>query len=462
MGKYFGTDGFRGEANVTLTADHAYKVGRFLGWYYGQLKRRNGDNEPPRVVIGKDTRRSSYMFEYTLIAGLTASGADAYMLHVTTTPSVAYVTRMDEFDCGIMISASHNPYYDNGIKLINTHGEKMEEQTISLIEDYIDGKLELFGQKWPELPYATQEHIGRTVDYVAGSNRYIGYLISLGLFSFRKLKIGLDCANGASWQIAKSVFDALGAKTYVINAEPNGLNINKNAGSTHIEVLQKFVVDNGLDVGFAYDGDADRCLCVDEMGNVISGDHILYILGCHMKNRGQLDNNTVVTTVMSNFGLYKAFDEKGIDYVKTAVGDKYVYEYMASNGCRLGGEQSGHIIISKYATTGDGILTSLKVLEVMLAQKKKMSQLSEGLKIYPQVLKNVRVRSKPEAQNDPEVQKAVEKVSQELGDTGRILVRESGTEPVIRVMVEAPTKQQCQMYVEQVVDVICARGHARV
>jgi len=462
MGKYFGTDGFRGEANVTLTADHAYKVGRFLGWYFGELRRRSGNTEPPCVVIGKDTRRSSYMFEYTLIAGLTASGADAYMLHVTTTPSVAYVTRMDEFDCGIMISASHNPYYDNGIKLINTHGEKMEEQTIALIEDYIDGKLELFGRTWQELPYATQERIGRTVDYVAGRNRYIGYLISLGLFSFRKLKIGLDCANGAAWNIAKSVFDALGAKTYVINAEPNGLNINENAGSTHMEGLRKFVVENGLDVGIAYDGDADRCMMVDEKGNVITGDHILYILGCQMKSRGQLDNNTVVTTVMSNFGLYKAFDEKGIDYVKTAVGDKYVYEYMASNGCRLGGEQSGHIIISKYATTGDGILTSLKVLEVMMAQKKKMSQLCDGLQIYPQVLKNVRVKSKPEAQNDPAVQEAVQRVSENLGDTGRILVRESGTEPVIRVMVEAPSKNQCEICVEQVVDVICARGHARV
>ena len=462
MGKYFGTDGFRGEANVTLTADHAYKVGRFLGWYYGELKRRSGDTEPPRVVIGKDTRRSSYMFEYTLIAGLTASGADAYMLHVTTTPSVAYVTRMDEFDCGIMISASHNPYYDNGIKLINNHGEKMEEQTIGLIEDYIDGNLQLFGRAWTELPYATRERIGCTVDYVAGRNRYIGYLISLGLFSFRKLKIGLDCANGAAWNIAKSVFDALGAKTYVINAEPNGLNINKEAGSTHIEGLKKFVVENGLDVGIAYDGDADRCIMVDETGTVLTGDHILYILGRHMKARGQLDNNTVVTTVMSNFGLYKAFDEQGIDYVKTAVGDKYVYEYMAGNGCRLGGEQSGHIIISKYATTGDGILTSLKVLEVMLAQKKKMSQLCDGLQIYPQVLKNVRVRSKPDAQNDPAVQEAVQQAAEKLGDSGRILVRESGTEPMIRVMVEASDKKLCQECVDQVVDVICARGHARV
>ena len=462
MGKYFGTDGFRGEANVNLTADHAYRVGRFLGWYYGELKRRTGSEEPPRVVIGKDTRRSSYMFEYTLVAGLTASGADAYLLHVTTTPSVAYVTRVDEFDCGIMISASHNPYYDNGIKLINSSGEKMDEQTISLVEDYLDGKLELFGRTWTELPYAVREKVGCTVDYVAGRNRYIGYLISLGLFSFRGLKVGLDCANGAAWNIAKAVFDALGAKTYVINASPNGLNINKDAGSTHIEGLQKFVVENGLDIGIAYDGDADRCLCVDEKGDVVSGDHILYILGDYMKARGQLDNNTVVTTVMSNFGLYKALDEKGIGYAKTAVGDKYGYEYMVANGCRLGGEQSGHIIISKYATTGDGILTSLKVLEVMLAKKKKLSQLSEGLTIYPQVLKNVRVKSKPEAQNDPEVQKAVQAVADKLGDTGRILVRESGTEPVIRVMVEASSKQICQECVDQVVDVICARGHARV
>ena len=460
MGKYFGTDGFRGEANVNLTADHAYKVGRFLGWYYN-IKRPAGA-EPARILIGKDTRRSSYMFEYTLAAGITASGADAYLLHVTTTPSVAYVTRMDEFDCGVMISASHNPFYDNGIKLLNAQGEKMDEETISYIEAYLDGDLNLFGAHYDEIPFAHRERIGRTVDYVAGRNRYIGYLISLGLFSFKNKKVGLDCANGAAWNIAKSVFDALGAKTYVINAQPDGTNINENAGSTHIEGLQKFVVENGLDVGFAYDGDADRCLCVDEKGNVVNGDHILYILGNYMRERGQLDNNTVVTTVMSNFGLYKALDDQGIDYAKTAVGDKYVYEYMVKNGCRLGGEQSGHIIISKYATTGDGILTSLKIMEVMLAKKLPLSELTRGLKIYPQVLKNVRVKSKPDAQNDPEVQKAVNAVAEALGETGRILVRESGTEPVIRVMVEAPTKAECQNYVDQVVDVICQQGHARV
>ena len=459
MGKYFGTDGFRGEANVNLTADHAFKVGRFLGWYYTQLKRRSGSDGPARIVIGKDTRRSSYMFEYSLVGGLVASGADAYMLHVTTTPSVAYVVRTDGFDCGIMISASHNPYYDNGIKLINSFGEKMDEGIISLVEQYLDGELEAFGRKWGELPLAHKEQIGRTVDYVAGRNRYIGYLISLGMYSFKGMKVGLDCANGSSWNIAKNVFDAMGAKTYVINADPDGYNINTNAGSTHIEGLQKFVVDNGLDVGFAYDGDADRCLCVDEKGNVVTGDHILYIYGKYMKERGKLLMNTVVTTVMSNFGLYKAFDELGIDYAKTAVGDKYVYEYMMNNGCRVGGEQSGHIIFSKYASTGDGILTSLKIMEVMMAKKKTLSQLCEGLTIYPQVLKNVRVKDKPTAQGDPDVQAAVAEVAAKLGDTGRILVRESGTEPVIRVMVEAPTQEICQQYVDQVVSVITTKGH---
>ena len=421
MGKYFGTDGFRGEAGITLTADHAYKVGRFLGWYYNALRERNGDTNPARIVIGKDTRRSSYMFEYSLVAGLTASGADAYLLHVTTTPSVAYIARVDDFDCGIMISASHNPYYDNGIKLIDCYGEKMPEETLLLVEDYIDGKLHVFDKDWPELPFAHREHIGCTVDYVAGRNRYMGYLISLGIYSFKGVKVGLDCANGSSWNIAKSVFDALGADTYAINNKPNGTNINTNAGSTHIEGLQKFVVEKGLDVGFAFDGDADRCLCVDEKGDVITGDHILYIYGCYMKERGKLLNNTVVTTVMSNFGLYKAFDEQGIGYAKTAVGDKYVYEYMAKNGCRIGGEQSGHIIFSKYASTGDGILTSLKMMEVMLAKKKPMSELAAPLKIYPQVLENVRVTDKKAAQNDPVVQEAVSKVAEALGDTGRIL-----------------------------------------
>ena len=458
MGRYFGTDGFRGEANKNLTADHAFKVGRFLGWYYGELKRRAGDMTPARIVIGKDTRRSSYMFEYSLVGGLVASGADAYLLHVTTTPSVAYVARTDSFDCGIMISASHNPYYDNGIKLINGQGEKMDEETIALVEDYLDGKLTVFGEEMKEVPFAHRDGIGRTVDYVSGRNRYIGYLISLGMYSFKGKKIGLDCANGSSWNIAKSVFDALGAQTYVMGAEPNGLNINEGVGSTHIGALAEFVKEKGLDAGFAYDGDADRCLAVDETGSIITGDHILYIYGRYLKERGELLGNTVVTTVMSNFGLYKAFDELDIGYAKTAVGDKYVYEYMQQNGCRIGGEESGHIIFSKYASTGDGILTSLKLMEVMLAKKQTLSELARPLTIYPQVLKNIRVNDKTAAQNDPDVQKADAAAAEALGDTGRILVRESGTEPLVRVMVEAESKEECEKYVESVIDVIKAKG----
>ena len=460
MGRYFGTDGFRGEANNNLTADHAYKIGRFLGWYYGEIKRQNGDDTPARIVIGKDTRRSSYMFEYTLVGGLVASGADAYLLHVTTTPSVAYVARTDEFDCGIMISASHNPYYDNGIKLINGNGEKMDEGTIALVEDYLDGKLEVFGEKYEEIPFAHTSKIGRTVDYVSGRNRYIGYLISLGLYSFKGVKVGLDCANGSSWNLAKSVFDALGAKTYVINAAPDGTNINANCGSTHIEGLQDLVRREHLDVGFAFDGDADRCLCVDEKGEVITGDHILYIYGCYMKDRDKLVGNKVVTTVMSNFGLYKAFDAVGIEYEKTKVGDKYVYECMSENGYRIGGEQSGHIIFSKYATTGDGIITALKMMEVMLAKKKTLSELAAPLVIYPQVLKNIRVTDKTQAQDDADVKAAVEAVANALGADGRILVRESGTEPVVRVMVEAGSTEECEKYVDQVIEVIKSKGYA--
>ena len=391
------------------------------------------------------------MFEYSLVAGLTASGADVYLLHVTTTPSVSYVARTEDFDCGIMISASHNPYYDNGIKLINSKGEKMDEETILKVEDYIDGKL--------EIPFAVKDDIGCTVDYAAGRNRYIGYLISLATRSYKNMKVGLDCANGSAWMIAKSVFDALGAKTYVINAEPNGLNINTNAGSTHIEVLQSFVKENNLDVGFAFDGDADRCIAVDDTGAVIDGDLILYVCGTYMKERGMLHNNTIVTTVMSNFGLYKALEAVDIQYEKTAVGDKYVYENMVKNGHRIGGEQSGHIIFSKYANTGDGILTAIKIMEVILEKKMPLSKLASPVKIYPQVLKNVRVTSKPEAQNDPDVQAAVQSVADSLGDTGRILVRESGTEPLIRVMVEAETMEECERYVDAVIDVIREKGH---
>lgn len=459
MGKYFGTDGFRGTANENLTADHAYKVGRFLGWYYGELKKRSGNDTPARIVIGKDTRRSSYMFEYSLVGGITASGADAYLLHVTTTPSVAYISRIDSFDCAVMISASHNPYHDNGLKLINGDGEKMEDDVIELVEAYLDGELNVFGQDWKEIPFAKNEKIGCSVDYVAGRNRYIGYLISLGVYSFRGIKVGLDCANGAAWTIAKAVFDALGAETHVINASPNGVNINENAGSTHIENLQKYVVENGLDVGFAYDGDADRCLCVDEKGNLITGDHILYIYGCYMKKREKLVNNTVVATVMSNFGFFKALDEAGIDYAKTAVGDKYVYEYMKEHGCCIGGEQSGHIIFSKYASTGDGILTSLKMMQAMIGSKKPLSELAEPFKVFPQVLVNVKVKNKALAQADPDVQAAVAKAEQELGTTGRMLVRESGTEPLIRVMAEAQTEEMCRKYVDSVVDVIREKGH---
>ena len=449
MGKYFGTDGFRGEANVTLTVEDAYKVGRFLGWYYGQKTKA----DRCRVVIGKDTRRSSYMFEYSLVSGLTASGADVYLLHVTTTPSVSYVVRTEEFDCGIMISASHNPYYDNGIKVINGRGEKLEEETIEKIESYLDGEM-------GEIPFAKRDAIGRTVDYAAGRNRYIGYLISLATRSFKNMRVGLDCANGSASAIAKNVFDALGAETHVINNTPDGLNINTNCGSTHIEGLQKYVVENHLDVGFAYDGDADRCLAVDSEGKLVDGDKILYVCGKYMKEQGTLVNNTVVTTVMSNFGLYKAFEREGISYEKTAVGDKYVYENMSQNGHCLGGEQSDHIIFSKHATTGDGILTSLKLMEVILEKKETLAKLADEVQIYPQVLKNVRVKDKEAAQADRDVQAEVQKVSDALGDTGRILVRPSGTEPLIRVMVEAPTDEICGKYVAQVVEMIEKKGLA--
>lgn len=448
MSKYFGTDGFRGEANETLTAEHAYKTGRFIGWYYG-LKRADGR---AKVVIGKDTRRSSYMFEYALAAGLTASGADACLLHVTTTPSVSYVVRTEDFDCGIMISASHNPYYDNGIKLINYYGEKMEEDTILKVEAYLDG---ITG----EIPFAKGEKIGRTVDYAIGRNRYIGYLISLATRSYEGLKVGLDCANGSAWMIAKNVFDTLGARTYVIHNNPDGININQGCGSTHIEALQKHVMENGLDVGFAFDGDADRCLCVDEHGNVVDGDAILYIYGCYMKERGKLAGNKVVTTIMSNFGLYKAFDAAGIEYEKTVVGDKYVYENMEANGYRLGGEQSGHIIFRKYAATGDGILTAIKMMEVMLEKKMTLSKLAEPFTVYPQVLKNIRVRDKAAARNDEAVKNAIAIVEEKLGEEGRILVRESGTEPVLRIMVEADQIETCEAYVNTILQIIIDRGY---
>lgn len=441
MGKYFGTDGFRGNANVTLTVEHAYKVGRYIGYYFGK------DKEYVKVVIGKDTRRSSYMFEYALVAGLTASGAHVSLMHVTTTPSVAYITRTDNFDCGIMISASHNPYYDNGIKLINSKGYKMEKEVEDLIEKYIDGNIE-------ELPYATMEKVGIATDYSMGRNRYIGYLMSIPTRAFKNYKIGLDCANGASSGIAKSVFDALGAKTYVINNEPNGININNNCGSTHIEGLQKLVIDNKLDIGFAYDGDADRCLAVDSKGNVIDGDLIIYLCGKYLKDKGQLDGNKVVTTIMSNIGLYKALDEIGIGYEKTQVGDKYVNENMVINGYVLGGEQSGHIIFSKYATTGDGILTSLKIMETIIESKRTIDELLLPIKIYPQVLKNVSVNDKQKVLNDMNVKNKINEIENKLGNDGRVLVRPSGTEMIIRVMVEAKTKEECENYVNQIANEI--------
>lgn len=441
MGKYFGTDGFRGNANITLTVEHAYKVGRYIGYYFGK------DKEYAKVVIGKDTRRSSYMFEYALVAGLTASGAHVSLMHVTTTPSVAYITRTDNFDCGIMISASHNPYYDNGIKLINSKGYKMEKEVEDLIEKYIDGNIE-------ELPYATMEKVGIATDYSMGRNRYIGYLMSIPTRAFKNYKIGLDCANGASSGIAKSVFDALGAKTYVINNEPNGININNNCGSTHIEGLQKLVIDNKLDIGFAYDGDADRCLAVDSKGNVIDGDLIIYLCGKYLKDKGQLDGNKVVTTIMSNIGLYKALDEIGIGYEKTQVGDKYVNENMVTNGYVLGGEQSGHIIFSKYATTGDGILTSLKIMETIIESKKTIDELLLPIKIYPQVLKNVSVNDKQKVLNDMNVKNKINEIENKLGNDGRVLVRPSGTEMIMRVMVEAKTEEECENYVNQIAEEI--------
>ncbi|HIX78058.1 MAG TPA: phosphoglucosamine mutase [Candidatus Fusicatenibacter merdavium] len=444
MGKYFGTDGFRGEANIDLTVEHAYKVGRFLGWYFGKDHRA-------QIVIGKDTRRSSYMFEYSLVAGLTASGADVYLLHVTTTPSVSYVVRTENFDCGIMISASHNPFYDNGIKIINGAGQKMEASVEEQIETYIDEGV-------PEIPFAVREKIGRTVDFSAGRNRYIGHLISLPTRSFKGKRVGLDCANGSASAIAKSVFDAVGAKTYVIHNEPDGTNINTNCGSTHIEELQRFVRENQLDVGFAYDGDADRCIAVDEKGNVVDGDLIMYVCGKYLKEEGRLNQDTIVTTVMSNLGLYKACDRAGIRYEKTAVGDKYVCENMMANGYSLGGEQSGHIIFSKHATTGDGILTSLMVMEVLMERKLPLSVLASEVTIYPQLLKNVRVEDKAAARENEAVKAAVKKVEEALGDDGRILVRESGTEPVIRVMVEASTDELCEKHVNDVIEVMNREG----
>ena len=450
MGKYFGTDGFRGKAGVVLTAEHAFKTGRFLGWYYKE--KHNGS--PARIVIGKDTRRSSYMYEAALAAGITSSGSDAYLLHVTTTPCVSYITRTENFDVGIMISASHNPYFDNGIKLMNGEGEKMDDETQNKLEDYIDGLL-------PEIPYATDDEIGKTIDFYNGRNRYIGYLTNIPAYSFENMKVALDCSNGSAWMIARAVFDALGAKTYVINAEPDGTNVNRNCGSTHIEGLMQYVKENNLDIGFAFDGDADRCLAVDEHGNEVNGDKIMYVCAKWMKRHDMLPGNTVVTTIMSNFGLYKALDAADIKYEKTKVGDRYVYENMKENGYHLGGEQSGHIIFRKYAHTGDGLVTALMIMSVIKETQLPLSVLAQGCEMYPQVLKNVEVDDKEITLDDAAVKEAVDKCTKSLGDTGRVLLRASGTEPVLRVMAEAGTKDACEREVNSIIDAMKASGHLK-
>ncbi len=459
--KYFGTDGFRGEANVSLTSMQAYKVGRFLGWYFAsQISGCKKAGYRPRIVIGKDTRRSSYMLEYSIVAGITASGADAYMLHVTTTPSVSYVTRMDEFDCGIMITASHNPFYDNGIKVINRYGEKLDDETTALIEAYIDGDLESLGVTGEDLPLAEREHIGCIVDYVAGRNRYVGYLISLASHSYKNLRIGLDCANGASWMIAKSVFGALGAQTVIIGAEPDGLNVNTDCGSTHIEKLQRLVKEQHLDVGFAFDGDADRCIAVDENGKIIDGDIMMYILGKRLKNRGMLNDDTIVATVMSNSGLFASLEEIGIKCEQTIVGDRFVCECMQKNDYCLGGEQSGHIILKKYATTGDGLLTAIMITEEICDSKLSLAKLAEPVMLYPQYIKNIRVKDKGAVLSDTAVSNEKKAVEELINGKGRALLRQSGTEPVIRIMIEAETEEKCTEYADRIADAVIKGGHS--
>ena len=458
--KYFGTDGFRGEANRNLTSMHAYKVGRFLGWYYSSaLSGCQKQGYRPKIVIGKDTRRSSYMLEYSIVAGITASGADAYMLHVTTTPSVSYVTRQDEFDCGVMITASHNPFYDNGIKVINRYGEKLDDNTTALIEAYIDGDLEALNVSGTDLPLAHRERVGCIVDYVSGRNRYVGYLISLASHSYKNLKIGLDCANGASWMIAKSLFGALGAKTTVIGAEPDGLNVNLDCGSTHIAKLCRLVKENHLDVGFAFDGDCDRCIAVDGNGKVVDGDVMLYILGKRLKSRGMLTNNTVVATIMSNSGLISSLKEEGIKCEQTTVGDRFVYECMQNNDYSLGGEQSGHIILKKYATTGDGLLTAIMLTEEICDSKLSLAELAKSVKLYPQYTVNIRVKDKAAVLADNEVLKVLESVERLIGGKGRALLRQSGTEPIIRIMIESESEETCIKYADMIATVIKERGH---
>lgn len=458
--KYFGTDGFRGEVNKTLTCDHAYKIGRFLGWFFSNPKYSlQKPGYRPKIVIGKDTRRSSYMLEYAVASGLAASGADVYLLHVTTTPSVSYIVRQDCFDCGIMITASHNPFYDNGIKVINYNGEKLEDSVAVLIEAYIDGKLDLLGVEGPDLPFASKENIGAIIDYSSGRNRYIAYLISLVKHSLKDFKIGLDTANGASWMIAKSVFDACGAQTFVINNSPNGMNINLDAGSTHIEKFCKYVKDNKLDLGFAFDGDTDRCIAVDEFGHEVDGDKIMFMLANKLKAEGSLENDTVVATIMSNSGLEKALKGIGVKLVRTKVGDRFVYERMSKDNFSLGGEQSGHIIIKKYATTGDGILTALMVTEEVVARKTSLSKLVAPVKLLPQKTVNVRVTNKADTLDDDAVKAKYDEVNKEIGENGRVLLRQSGTEPVVRIMAECETIAECDKYIEKIYNVIKKRGY---
>lgn len=456
--KYFGTDGFRGESNVELTSMHAYKIGRFLGWYYSRNTTDN-TNHRPRIVIGKDTRRSSYTLEYAIAAGITASGADAYMLHVTTTPSVSFVTKQDEFDCGIMITASHNPYYDNGIKVINRYGEKLGDATTSLIEAYLDGDMKALGISQEDLPLARREKIGCIVDYVSGRNRYVGYLISLASNSYKKLKIGLDCANGASWMIAKSVFGALGAHLTVIGDTPDGINVNNGYGSTHIERLCALVKEKHLDVGFAFDGDCDRCIAVDSKGNVVDGDAMMYILARRLKSRGMLNSDTVVATVMSNSGFVNSLKEIGINCVQTKVGDRFVYECMQDNDYSLGGEQSGHVILKKYATTGDGILTAIMMCEEICDSKLSLAELAAPVKLYPQRMKNIKVKDKAAVLEDKSVISELYEVEKLIGGRGRVLLRPSGTEPVIRVMVESESEERCLEYIDRMIEAIARGGH---
>ena len=450
MPKYFGTDGFRGEANVGLTFNPAYRIGRFLGWYYS----KDRDAHEAKILVGKDTRLSCYMLEYALLSGIAASGADAYNMHVTTTPSVAYITKTQFFDCGIMISASHNPYFDNGIKLFSSLGDKMNDDFLLMVEEYIDRP-----DTEEDIPLATKDRIGKVIDYLDARIMYSGFLTTAVHTPLGGLKVVLDTANGASYALAPAVFKRLGANVTVINNSPDGTNINKNAGSTHIKGLVNKVLETGADVGFAYDGDGDRCIAVDKSGAIINGDRVMYIWATWLKSQGKLVTNTVVTTVMSNMGLYKALEEEGILYTQTKVGDRYVHEYMMEHGNIIGGEQSGHIIVNDYLNSGDGILTSLLLSEVMVKTDKTLSVLSEKMSDYPQVLVNVIVSDKNATMEDERVKDAVKEAEKKLDGKGRVLVRASGTEPVVRVMSEAKEQKDAEEAVSEVVEKLRELGY---